>query len=56
MALGARRAGGVHSYLATLGVANDRLQDSSRGELDSTGTDQAGWRRDRRVDIVLGTR
>jgi hypothetical protein len=27
---------------------------TSRGELDATGTDDASWTKDRRVDIVLG--
>ena len=31
-----------------------RVEDAtSRGELDATGTDEEGWKRDRRVDIEL---
>lgn len=53
MALGAERAGGVARYLGLLGVAKPRLGVTSRGELDAQGTDEAGWRADRRVDILL---
>lgn len=53
MTLGAKRARSVHNFLAGLGVANDRLHDTSRGELDAKGTDEEGWRKDRRVDVRL---
>lgn len=53
MVLGAERAGGVADYLAHLGIARSRLAVTSRGELDAVGVDDAGWRFDRRVDIVL---
>ena len=53
MTLGAKRARAAHTFLAGLGVANDKLFDTSRGELDATGTDEGGWKRDRRVDIKL---
>lgn len=53
MTLGAKRARAAHNFLAGLGVANDKLFDTSRGELDATGTDEAGWRKDRRVDVKL---
>jgi peptidoglycan-associated lipoprotein len=53
MTLGAKRARQVHSFLASLGVANDKLRDTSRGELDATGKDEEGWRKDRRVDVRL---
>jgi peptidoglycan-associated lipoprotein len=51
--LGQRRAGSVTTYLQKKGVAQDKLESSSRGELDATGTDDDGWARDRRVDILL---
>jgi peptidoglycan-associated lipoprotein len=54
MALGARRAHSVAAYLEHLGLAPARLRETSRGELDATGTDEASWQVDRRVDIVLG--
>jgi hypothetical protein len=27
---------------------------TSRGEMDATGTNEAGWAHDRRVDVELG--
>ena len=53
MTLGAKRARSVHQFLGNLGVAGDKLHDTSRGELDATGTDEVGWRKDRRVDVRL---
>lgn len=53
MSLGARRARHVHNFMGTLGVPNDKMHDTSRGELDSTGKDENGWRLDRRVDVKL---
>jgi len=53
MALGEHRAGSASAYLAALGVDKAKLEDTSRGKLDATGTDAAGWARDRRVDILL---
>lgn len=53
MTLGAKRARAAHTFLAGLGVASDKMFDTSRGELDATGTDEEGWRKDRRVDIKL---
>ena len=51
MALGAKRADGVKSFLSGLGVAETRLHQTSRGELDAKGTDEESWLMDRRVDI-----
>jgi len=53
MSLGAKRARTVHSFLTNLGVPSDKLRETSRGELDALGTDDAGWRKDRRVDVRL---
>jgi peptidoglycan-associated lipoprotein len=53
MALGDRRANSVRDYLASLGVNNAALFETSRGNLDATGTEEVGWQRDRRVDIML---
>jgi peptidoglycan-associated lipoprotein len=53
MTLGAKRARSVHSFLGGLGVPGDKLRDTSRGELDAKGTDEDGWRKDRRVDVRL---
>lgn len=53
MTLGAKRSRAVHSFLGGLGVPADKLRDTSRGELDAKGTDEEGWRKDRRVDVRL---
>ena len=53
MGLGEHRADSVKSYLTQLGVANGRIAETSRGELDATGHDDTGWRLDRRVDVLL---
>ena len=53
MALGEHRAGTTRQYLANLGVGIGRIAETSRGKLDATGTDAAGWERDRRVDLLL---
>jgi peptidoglycan-associated lipoprotein len=53
LALGANRASNVGDYLARLGLAKDRLDLTSRGELDAVGIDEAGWQTDRRVDLLL---
>lgn len=53
MTLGAKRARAAHQFLSGLGVPQDKLFDTSRGELDATGTDEQGWRKDRRVDVKL---
>jgi len=55
MALGERRANAALKYLTGLGVPGPQLGETSRGALDATGTDDAAWRMDRRVDIdVVG--
>ena len=53
MTLGAKRARSVHTFLGGLGVPAEKLRDTSRGELDAKGTDEDGWRKDRRVDVRL---
>jgi peptidoglycan-associated lipoprotein len=51
--LGAHRADTVGAYLQSRGVMPSHLQTTSRGKLDATGTDEASWAIDRRVDIIL---
>jgi peptidoglycan-associated lipoprotein len=51
--LGHKRATAVKTFMAGLGVDGAKMSETSRGELDATGTDEEGWRRDRRVDIKL---
>ena len=53
LSLGSQRAGSVGSYLGRLGVGSQQLDVTTRGALDATGTDEAGWQKDRRVDITL---
>lgn len=53
MALGQRRAGSVSGYLGAHGVTSQHMATSSRGALDATGSDDDGWARDRKVDVLL---
>jgi peptidoglycan-associated lipoprotein len=53
LVLGDQRARSAWKYLADRGVDKGKLAETSRGKLDATGTDETGWERDRRVDIVL---
>jgi peptidoglycan-associated lipoprotein len=53
MNLGEHRATSVRKYLVGLGVGDGRMSETSRGALDATGKDEAGWQNDRRVDISL---
>jgi peptidoglycan-associated lipoprotein len=55
LALGSRRAETVSQYLQHLGVANVQLVGTTRGALDASGTDAAGWAKDRRVDLQLAS-
>lgn len=50
LALGDRRAGAAEAYLKSLGV-EARITHSSLGEEMSSGEDESGWARDRRVDV-----
>jgi peptidoglycan-associated lipoprotein len=52
LGLGSRRASSVGKYLAHLGVQDGQLAVTTRGSLDASGTDEAGWANDRRVDIA----
>lgn len=54
MTLGQARADAVADYLEERGLGKARVQSSSRGAMDATGTDEATWQRDRRVDVLLG--
>lgn len=53
LALGNQRADNVKSYLVGRGLKDAQGETTSRGEMDATGTDEASWAEDRRVDIVL---
>jgi len=52
--LGGRRADNVKGAIIAAGMDQAKVTSTSRGELDATGTDEASWARDRRVDILLG--
>lgn len=51
--LGASRADAIGGYISSKGLDKSKIATTSRGEMDATGTDEAGWARDRRVDILL---
>jgi outer membrane protein OmpA-like peptidoglycan-associated protein len=51
--LGMRRAGTIDGYFTAHGVGAERFDVETRGKRDATGTDEAGWTIDRRVDITL---
>lgn len=51
--LGSRRSNTVSAYLGRLGVGQPQMLSTSRGALEATGTDEEGWKKDRRVDILL---
>jgi peptidoglycan-associated lipoprotein len=53
LGLGQRRAGSVAEYLHGHGLGRAQLATTSRGEFDATGTDEQGWARDRKVDVLL---
>jgi peptidoglycan-associated lipoprotein len=53
MTLGGSRADTVKRYMVDLGVGRDRMLATSRGEMDATGTNEAGYANDRRVDVEL---
>jgi peptidoglycan-associated lipoprotein len=55
IALGSRRASSVSQYLGRLGVGEPQMAVSTRGALEATGTNEAGWKQDRRVDVTLKT-
>lgn len=55
LGLGSRRAHSVSQYLGRLGVGETQMQVTTRGAIDATGTDEAGWRQDRRVDVQLAS-
>jgi len=54
MVLGGRRADNVKGAIAAEGLSAAKIATTSRGKLDATGSDEAGWAKDRRVDVVLG--
>ena len=53
LGLGSRRASSVGMYLVHLGVGEPQLAVTTRGALEASGTDEAGWQKERRVDVQL---
>lgn len=53
--LGGSRSENVKLHLVSQGMNADSILATSRGELDATGDDEAGWREDRRVDVRLAS-
>lgn len=51
-ALGMRRADSVAKFLTEHGINSGRIEKTSRGERDATGTDESSWAKDRRVDVL----
>lgn len=56
MTLGQARGDSVQKYLVEKGVDQTKAEHVPRcgGAMDDTGTDEVGWARDPRVDIILG--
>ncbi|MGN6103921.1 MAG: OmpA family protein [Kofleriaceae bacterium] len=55
LGLGSRRAQSVSQYLGRLGVPEAQMAVTTRGSIDASGTDETGWRQDRRVDVQLAS-
>lgn len=53
LVLGQSRADNIKRALVGVGMVWNQVATTSRGEFDATGTDESGWARDRRVDIML---
>ena len=51
--LGQHRADSVMKALADKGLSKDKMDSTSRGEMDAVGTDEPSWAHDRRVDVLL---
>lgn len=54
LTLGQWRADAVQGYLTLHGMRKSKASTTSRGSMDATGSDEEGWRHDRRVDVMLG--
>lgn len=53
MALGGRRADNIKAALVKKGLPDRQMQTTSRGEMEATGSDEASWAKDRRVELTL---
>lgn len=52
--LGLSRADSVAKYMSGKGLDKAQATTTSRGAMDATGTDEASWALDRRVDVMMG--
>lgn len=52
LALGDRRAQSVVGYLVRMGVDASRMRAVSKGKLEATGTNEATWGMDRKVNFI----
>ena len=53
VALGGRRSDAVAKELIARNLNRQQVSTTSRGEMEATGVDEAGWAKDRRVEIQL---
>jgi peptidoglycan-associated lipoprotein len=53
LALGGSRSDAVARELVARNLKRSQVSTSSRGEMEATGTDEATWAKDRRVDVRL---
>jgi len=53
MGLGQQRAGSVAKYIAGKGMDAAKIATTSVGSSEATGTDEAGWAKDRKVEVFL---
>jgi len=53
LALGGRRADNAKLIIVAESMNASSISTTSRGKMDATGTDEAGWARDRSVDVAL---
>lgn len=51
--LGLNRAQSVQGYFTKAGLDKAKVDTTTRGADDATGTDEATWAKDRRVDVML---
>lgn len=54
LVLGGQRADNVKKTIVVEGLLADKVETTSRGEMDAVGSDESGWSKDRRVDVQLG--
>lgn len=56
LALAGKRADNVKSLLVAETMIESKISTTSRGEMDATGTSEASYATDRRVEVYLGKR